>query len=95
MYGSNPSTFRNPNDSNSLEHGFCGINKKLGTGRSGAGGGGGGGEREIIYLSLHCHHQNDSCIKMGSNKSHFDVSLIVINFHTAPELWLEHSKHGA
>ena len=28
---------------------------------------GGGGEREIIYLSLHCHHQNDSCIKMGSD----------------------------
>ena len=35
------------------------------------------GEREIIYLSLHCHHQNDSCITMGSNESHFDVSLIV------------------
>ena len=46
-------------------------------------GGGGGegvwrwGEREIIYLSLHCHHQNDSCIKMGSDESHFNVSLIV------------------
>ena len=38
---------------------------------------GGGGEREIIYLSLHCHHQNDSCIKMGSDESYFDVSLIV------------------
>ena len=35
------------------------------------------GEREIIYLSLHCHHQNDSCIKMGSEESHFNVSLIV------------------
>ena len=35
------------------------------------------GEREIIYLSLHCHHRNDSCIKMGSNESHFNVSLIV------------------
>ena len=34
---------------------------------------GGGGEREIIYLSLHCHHQNDSCIKMGSDESHFNV----------------------
>ena len=32
------------------------------------------GEREIIYLSLHCHHQNDTCIKMGSDESHFDVS---------------------
>ena len=35
------------------------------------------GKREIIYLSLRCHHQNDSCIKMGSDKSHFNVSLIV------------------
>ena len=29
---------------------------------------------EIIYLSLHCHHQNDSCIKMGTDESHFNVS---------------------
>ena len=34
------------------------------------------GKREI-YLSLHCHHQNDSCIKMGSDERHFIVSLIV------------------
>ena len=33
------------------------------------------GEREIIYLSLHCHHQNDSCIKMGSDESHFNLSV--------------------
>ena len=33
----------------------------------------------LVYLSLHCHHQNDSCIKMGSNESHFNVSLIVRN----------------
>ena len=33
------------------------------------------GKREIIYLSLHCHHQNDSCIKTGSNESHFNVSV--------------------
>ena len=31
--------------------------------------------REIIYLSLHCHHRNNSCIKMGSDESHFNVSL--------------------
>ena len=37
------------------------------------------GEREIIYLSLHCHHQNDFCIKVGSDESHFNVSLIVRN----------------
>ena len=35
------------------------------------------GEREIIYLSLHFHHQNDSSIKMGSDESHFNVSLTV------------------
>ena len=32
-------------------------------------------EREIIYLSLHCHHQNDFCIKTGSEESHFNVSV--------------------
>ena len=49
------------------------------------GGGGGGGEkgvwrwgkRETMHLSLHCHHLNDSCIKMGSGENHFNVSLIV------------------
>ena len=35
----------------------------------------GGGGREIIYLSLHDHHQNNSCIKMGSDESHFNVSV--------------------
>jgi len=33
------------------------------------------GEREIIYLSLHCHYQNDFCIKMGSDESHLNVSV--------------------
>ena len=32
---------------------------------------------EIIHLSLHCHHQNDSCIKMGSDGNHFNDSLII------------------
>ena len=35
------------------------------------------GEREIIYLTLQCHHQNDFYIKVGSDESHFNVSLIV------------------
>ena len=37
-----------------------------------------GGRRgwEIIYLSVYCHHQNDPCIKMNSDKSHFNVSLV-------------------
>ena len=32
---------------------------------------------EIIYVSLHCHHQNDFCIQVGSEERHFNVSLIV------------------
>ena len=35
------------------------------------------GEEGDIYLSLHCHHQNDSCIKVGSDECHFNISLIV------------------
>ena len=35
-----------------------------------------GEEGDYIYLSPHCHHQNDSCIKMGSYESRFNVSLI-------------------
>ena len=31
-----------------------------------------GGE-ETMYLSLHCHHQNDFCIKVGRDESHFNV----------------------
>ena len=34
-----------------------------------------GEEGDYIYLSLHCHHQNDSCIEMGSDESHFNVSV--------------------
>ena len=32
--------------------------------------------REIIYLSPHCHHQNDFCIKVGRDESHFNDSSI-------------------
>ena len=28
------------------------------------------GKRVIIYLLLHCHHQSDSCIEIGSDRSH-------------------------
>ena len=35
----------------------------------------GGEEGEYIYLSLHCHHQNDL---MGSDESHFNVSLLIV-----------------
>ena len=30
-----------------------------------------------MYLSLHCHHQNDSGTKRGSDESRFTVSLNV------------------
>ena len=45
----------------------------------GGGGGGGDGVRrwmvgEVDYLPYHCYHQNDSCIKMGSNK-------VILMFH--------------
>ena len=43
----------------------------------GGGSGVGGGEGVYRYLSLHCHHQNDSCIKVDSDDSHFNVSLTV------------------
>ena len=36
---------------------------------------------EIIYLSLHCDHQNNSCITIGSDESHFNVSFTVKDSH--------------
>ena len=33
------------------------------------------GERECIYLLLHCQYQNEFCIMMGSDESHFNVSV--------------------
>ena len=41
--------------------------------------GAGGRGAEIVYISLHCHHQNDSCIKMESDESYFNVSLTVMD----------------
>ena len=45
---------------------------------------GNGGDRDLrrwergrLYLTLLCHHQNDSCIEMGRDEIHFNVSLIV------------------
>ena len=30
------------------------------------------GGRGRLYLSLQCHHKNDSCTKTGSNEGHFN-----------------------
>ena len=35
------------------------------------------GEEGDYIPMVHCHHQTDSCIKMGSDESHFNASLIV------------------
>ena len=48
-------------------------------------------KREIIYLSLHCHHHNDSCFKIVSNESHFSVALIVRDKVTRQCPWTDHS----
>ena len=45
-----------------------------------------GEEFVILYLSLHCHHQNDSCIEVGSDESHFKFSLIVMDKVPRPQL---------
>ena len=42
------------------------------------------GEEGGLYPLLHCHHQNGSCIKVGSDESHFNVSLIVRDKVTRP-----------
>ena len=46
---------------------------------SGRGGGNEGGGRGRLYTHRYtgCHHQNHSCIKIGSDESHSNVSLIV------------------
>ena len=43
-----------------------------GVGKCGWGGVGGGGEGGL-YLTLHRHYQNDFCITIGSDESHFNV----------------------
>ena len=35
-------------------------------------------DRERQSLSLHSHHMNDACVKMGSDESDFEVLLIII-----------------
>ena len=54
------------------------------------------GEEGDLHLLLHCHHQNDSCIKMGSDESHFNVSLIVRDKVTrqCPETTIFEEKGG-
>ena len=48
-------------------------------------------EGEYTYLSLHCHYQNDSCMKMDSGESHFNVSLIVRDKVTTETVSTDHN----
>ena len=50
-----------------------------------------GQEGDYIYISLHCHHQNHSCIKMGRDESRFNVSLIVRAKVTIKTVSLDHN----
>ena len=47
---------------------------------------------EIVYLSLHCHHQNDFCIVVGSDESHFNVSYIVRGTATSETVSADHNS---
>ena len=49
------------------------------------------GKRMNIYLSLHCHRQNDSYIKMGSGRHHFNVSLILTDKVTNETVSTDHT----
>ena len=39
-------------------------------------GGGGWGDGDYTYLTLRCHHQNASCIKMSGGVSMFTFQLL-------------------
>ena len=53
--------------------------------------GGWGVEQEIIYLSLHCHRQNDFCMKVDSDVGHFNVSLIARDKVTTETVSTDHN----
>ena len=40
-------------------------------------GGGGRGRLYTDHYNIHCYHHNDACIKVGSDESHLNVSLVV------------------
>ena len=38
-------------------------------------------EGEYIPIAIHCHHQNDSCIKLGSDEIHLLLVHLVSHVH--------------
>ena len=70
------------------------VNRLIKDEEKGVWGYGGGGRGRLLYLLLYCHHQNDSCIKMGSDERRFNVLLIVEdkvtrNVHRPKHFWRE------
>ena len=51
-------------------------------------------EEGDYILSLNCRHQHDSCIKMGSDESHFNVSLSQDSVHRPQPLKRRESRSG-
>ena len=49
------------------------------------------GEEGEYILMLHCHHQNDFCIKMDSDESHCDESLTVRDKVTIETVSTDHN----
>ena len=47
-----------------------------------------------LYLTLHCHHQNDIAFKMGSDARHVNVSFIVEGKVTRQESITTTSERG-
>ena len=67
-------------------HSLAPFPSLLGTGRMGVGGGGVwiGGKRERVYTYRYIVTTRMTCIKMGSDESHFNVSLIARDKVTRP-----------
>ena len=38
---------------------------------------GGGGKGRLLYLWLHCHHQNDSCVKKGTKRKTNKITILL------------------
>ena len=51
---------------------------------------GGGGGWGSLYLTLHCHHQNDPCVEMASSVSH---SMFNVYFNRGATKSQSHSVH--
>ena len=51
--------------------------------------------KEELNPSLHCHHQNDSCIQMGSDERHSNVSLLSSEGQSHRAVSMKHNFQGS